>query len=215
MKRGGKAGEKGMGKENNACNVLTSPSPNTSVLSRELTRPAGEGMWGKRRPVGPQTLRGMIRQQQQAAAAAAIPTTTSVGNKNGEGQDEPQATINNKRLSTTTTSSASSSSKPSTTASPPASSTKYGILQPNMVVTIEPGIYFCRPYIEWHFLRDGSEHRRYFDVDVLQQYWDVGGVRIEDCILVTPGGHENLTSAPKCGVDDENEEEAEDGDVEY
>lgn len=203
-----------MGKENNACNVLTSPSPNTSVLSRELTRPAGEGMWGKRRPVGPQTLRGMIRQQQQAAAAAAIPTTTSVGNKNGEGQDEPQATINNKRLSTTTTSSASSSSKPSTTASPPASSTKYGILQPNMVVTIEPGIYFCRPYIEWHFLRDGSEHRRYFDVDVLQQYWDVGGVRIEDCILVTPGGHENLTSAPKWGVDDENEE-TEDSDVEY
>lgn len=73
------------------------------------------------------------------------------------------------------------------------------------MVTVEPGIYFCRPYIEWHFLRDGSEHRRYFDLDVLGRYWHVGGVRIEDCVLVTPDGdgHENLTEAPKWGVDDD------------
>jgi Xaa-Pro dipeptidase len=32
---------------------------------------------------------------------------------------------------------------------------------------------------------------------VLDKYWDVGGVRIEDDILVTKDGYENLTWAPK------------------
>ena len=32
---------------------------------------------------------------------------------------------------------------------------------------------------------------------MLERYYDVGGVRIEDCILVTDKGHENLTTAPK------------------
>ena len=32
---------------------------------------------------------------------------------------------------------------------------------------------------------------------MLERYWAVGGVRIEDCILVTEDGYENLTTAPK------------------
>jgi Xaa-Pro dipeptidase len=32
---------------------------------------------------------------------------------------------------------------------------------------------------------------------VLEKYWSVGGVRIEDCILVTDDGYDNLTTAPK------------------
>lgn len=32
---------------------------------------------------------------------------------------------------------------------------------------------------------------------MLEGYYPVGGVRIEDCILVTPDGYENLTTAPK------------------
>ena len=32
---------------------------------------------------------------------------------------------------------------------------------------------------------------------MLEKYWDVGGVRIEDDILVTERGFENLTTAPK------------------
>lgn len=32
---------------------------------------------------------------------------------------------------------------------------------------------------------------------MLDRYWDVGGVRIEDVILVTETGYENLTTAPK------------------
>lgn len=65
-----------------------------------------------------------------------------------------------------------------------------------MVVTIEPGLYFCRPYIEAYFLRS-EQHAKYIDQAVLDRYWDVGGVRIEDCILITSDGFENLTTAPK------------------
>ncbi|KAG6016721.1 hypothetical protein E4U54_000535 [Claviceps lovelessii] len=69
-------------------------------------------------------------------------------------------------------------------------------LLPNMVVTVEPGIYFCREYLEGYFLHNPS-HSRFIDWDVLEGYYDVGGVRIEDCILVTHDGYENLTTAPK------------------
>ncbi|PWI68608.1 hypothetical protein PCL_01697 [Purpureocillium lilacinum] len=69
-------------------------------------------------------------------------------------------------------------------------------LRPNMIVTVEPGIYFCRSYLEGYFLED-PVHSRFIDADVLEGYYPVGGVRIEDCILVTRDGNENLTTAPK------------------
>lgn len=56
--------------------------------------------------------------------------------------------------------------------------------------------YFCRSYIESFFLVD-PVHAKYIDKDVLEKYYDVGGVRIEDCLLVTEEGHDNLTTAPK------------------
>ncbi|KAH7308185.1 putative Xaa-Pro aminopeptidase [Stachybotrys elegans] len=70
------------------------------------------------------------------------------------------------------------------------------VLEPNMIVTVEPGIYFCREYIEGYFLSSPT-HGKFIDRDVLEKYYPVGGVRIEDDILVTPDGYENLTSAPK------------------
>jgi len=70
------------------------------------------------------------------------------------------------------------------------------ILQGNMIVTIEPGIYFCREYITAYFLNDAL-HGGYINKEVLARYWDVGGVRIEDDILVTEDGWENLTNVPK------------------
>ncbi|CAJ2506840.1 Uu.00g080260.m01.CDS01 [Anthostomella pinea] len=127
------------------------------VLSRDLLRPAGEGMWGKRRPIGPQSVRAMIKQANQDLDHDSAHTST---------QHQKRQTTN------------------------------HGILQPDMVVTVEPGLYFCRPYIEAYFLRN-DEHRRFINVEVLERYWDVGGVRIEDCVLVTRDGHENLTTAPK------------------
>ncbi|EEY16698.1 xaa-Pro aminopeptidase I [Verticillium alfalfae VaMs.102] len=70
------------------------------------------------------------------------------------------------------------------------------MLRPGMVVTVEPGIYFNKDYIEGYFLRE-DKHRAFIDRDVLARYYPVGGVRIEDCILVTDDGYENLTKAPK------------------
>ena len=42
-----------------------------------------------------------------------------------------------------------------------------------------------------------EEHARYIDPAVLDKYWGVGGVRVEDCVLVTENACEVLTTAPK------------------
>ncbi|EDQ99677.1 uncharacterized protein LACBIDRAFT_256027, partial [Laccaria bicolor S238N-H82] len=61
-------------------------------------------------------------------------------------------------------------------------------LKAGMVVTVEPGIYFSP-----HLLAAvrGSKH---IDHDVLKRYESVGGVRIEDVVVITETGHENLTT---------------------
>jgi Xaa-Pro dipeptidase len=65
-----------------------------------------------------------------------------------------------------------------------------------MVVTVEPGIYFS-VYALQHFYLPSPIHSKYIDFDMLQRYLPVGGVRIEDDILITSKGYENLTMAPK------------------
>lgn len=61
-------------------------------------------------------------------------------------------------------------------------------LEAGMVVTVEPGIYFSP-----HLLAAvrGSKHINH---DVLKRYESVGGVRIEDVVVITETGHENLTT---------------------
>lgn len=56
-------------------------------------------------------------------------------------------------------------------------------------------IYFCKFIID-PALTDPLTSK-YIDEEVLGQYWDVGGVRIEDNILITAEGSENLTTAVK------------------
>ena len=70
-----------------------------------------------------------------------------------------------------------------------------GSLPAGSVVTVEPGIYFCNFIID-PYLKD-KELSKYIDAGVLEKYWDVGGVRIEDNILVTEDGHVNLTTTAK------------------
>ena len=65
-----------------------------------------------------------------------------------------------------------------------------------MVVTVEPGIYFSL-YVLQYFYLPSPVHSRYINTEVLQRYLPVGGVRIEDNILITSKGYENLTTAPK------------------
>ncbi|KAJ4337262.1 hypothetical protein N0V87_004762 [Didymella glomerata] len=69
-------------------------------------------------------------------------------------------------------------------------------LQEGMVVTVEPGIYFSM-YALQHFYLPSPVHSRFINQKVLQRYMPVGGVRIEDDILITSRGFENLTKAPK------------------
>ncbi|KAJ3874231.1 Creatinase/aminopeptidase [Lentinula edodes] len=61
-------------------------------------------------------------------------------------------------------------------------------LQKNMVVTVEPGCYFSPHLIAP--VRD-SKH---IDQEVLKKYESVGGVRIEDVVLITEDGYDNLTT---------------------
>lgn len=56
-------------------------------------------------------------------------------------------------------------------------------------------IYFCRFIID-PVLKD-PETGKYIDTEILERYWSVGGVRIEDNIHITKDGSENLTTAPK------------------
>ncbi len=68
-------------------------------------------------------------------------------------------------------------------------------LQPGMVVTIEPGIYFVPAVLEPAM--KNPEQSKFLNVEKVKSLLDFGGVRIEDDIVVTETGHENLTNVPK------------------
>jgi len=69
-------------------------------------------------------------------------------------------------------------------------------LEPNYVLTVEPGIYFIPALIEqWEKER---KHQDFIDYDRVKEYLDFGGIRIEDDVLVTESGHRVLgKSIPK------------------
>lgn len=69
-------------------------------------------------------------------------------------------------------------------------------LEPGNVVTVEPGIYFNKFILDNVYLND-PEHLKFINLEVLERYMPVGGVRIEDDILITKKGYENLTPAVK------------------
>lgn len=70
------------------------------------------------------------------------------------------------------------------------------LLERDMIITVEPGIYFNEFLIE-HFYLSKPEHAQFIDKKVLKRYMQVGGVRIEDNLLITKDGCENVTTAPK------------------
>lgn len=68
-------------------------------------------------------------------------------------------------------------------------------LEPNMVVTNEPGCYFS-PFLLEEVLNN-PDQAKFINRDVLDKYWYVGGVRIEDDVLITPTGYEIFTKITK------------------
>ncbi|HEY6438262.1 MAG TPA: M24 family metallopeptidase, partial [Ignavibacteriaceae bacterium] len=65
---------------------------------------------------------------------------------------------------------------------------------PGYVFTIEPGIYFIPELIDmWKSQNRFSEFINY---DMLDNYLDFGGIRIEDDVLVTEDGSRVLGSKP-------------------
>ena len=68
------------------------------------------------------------------------------------------------------------------------------LLEAGMVLTVEPGIYFSR-YVLDNMI--SPELENYINMNVARKYLSVGGVRIEDDVLVTDSGCEILSKAPK------------------
>jgi len=75
------------------------------------------------------------------------------------------------------------------------------VLQENMVVTVEPGIYFNRVFME-DALTD-PVIREFIVVDKVLGFLDAnfGGVRIEDTVVVLKNGIEHITTVPKSVVE--------------
>ena len=74
------------------------------------------------------------------------------------------------------------------------------ILEPGMVVTVEPGCYFIDFLIE-ELCTSETFAPFIKDKAALIQFKGSGGVRLEDCVLVTESGIENLTNTPRTVAD--------------
>lgn len=68
-------------------------------------------------------------------------------------------------------------------------------LQPGMVLTIEPGLYFVPALLEPALEDDTAS--KFLNASKLKEMMDFGGVRIEDNIIVTDEDYENMTDVPK------------------
>lgn len=68
-------------------------------------------------------------------------------------------------------------------------------LIPGMVITVEPGIYFI-PALLKPALED-EEKAKFLNREKIESLFDFGGIRIEDNLIITENGHENLTDVPK------------------
>ncbi len=63
-------------------------------------------------------------------------------------------------------------------------------LQPGFVLTVEPGIYFIPELI--NLWRKENLHTEFINYEKLDAYFNFGGIRIEDNVLITPDGHRVL-----------------------
>mmetsp|Transcript_8426 Transcript_8426/g.21519 ORF Transcript_8426/g.21519 Transcript_8426/m.21519 type:complete len:544 (-) Transcript_8426:136-1767(-) len=69
------------------------------------------------------------------------------------------------------------------------------VLQERMCITVEPGVYFIDHLIEQGLAN--PEQAKFIDQDVLKRFLGRGGVRLEDDVIVTADGVENLSWTPR------------------
>jgi Xaa-Pro dipeptidase len=68
-------------------------------------------------------------------------------------------------------------------------------LEPGMVITIEPGIYFISALLKPALLN--KEQAPFLNAKKIESLYHFGGIRIEDNLIVTETGSENMTKVPK------------------
>jgi len=68
-------------------------------------------------------------------------------------------------------------------------------LKAGMAMTVEPGCYFIDFILDKAY--NDPEQSKYLNKAKIQEYMDVGGVRLEDDLLITKDGHINLTYVPR------------------
>ena len=69
------------------------------------------------------------------------------------------------------------------------------VFEEGMVITVEPGLYFIKNMLEKAFLNE--KQNKFLNIEKIKKFINFGGVRIEDDILITKDGIENLTNVPK------------------
>ena len=70
-------------------------------------------------------------------------------------------------------------------------------VQPHMVFTIEPGLYFIEPLLSELQKSENAKYVNWPKVDAFRKF---GGIRIEDDVVVTESGRDNLTRAAFAAV---------------
>ena len=63
-------------------------------------------------------------------------------------------------------------------------------VSPGMVFTIEPGLYFIEPLLAEIKKTENAKYINWPKVDAFRKF---GGIRVEDDVVATSNGHENLT----------------------
>jgi Xaa-Pro dipeptidase len=67
-------------------------------------------------------------------------------------------------------------------------------LEEGMVITVEPGCYFINPLLDAAM---SDKRQKHFLTDRVNHFRGFGGVRLEDDVLITSDGCENLTLCPR------------------